>query len=408
MSFPTAPSRCLVPLSILRKEIFLDLDVCNATGAPLHLADSNLDSRAAQLCMMALLQQLGVASTVTPAMIEKLFRIASVMPGSEIVEVGTDYFIESVVSVDPQVDRFSKAEAQAWLDLFDHDEFVQMVALFATHYMPIVSLPADEPVQIVKLRFIDPAVLPVGESRTGLSSTGYMVAAPGLALTPRDHIRIIAPEGTQIAGAALLSNEVTATSASSLVPRLHRDEFFLRISPDRAVIYAAGLRRKGTAVVFSLWPSSEGFFNPAILTSLVGIVLLGLGAIGEYLNDVLTKKLEGNLDAAVALLLVAPSLYSVYLSRPGEHELRSRMLTWPRYAVLGTAAAHGFAAVALIAQETLKHWPVLIVWALGCIYCAGVLVYIATIAFRANRSVRRIRARSAHTAGPLRVLRITD
>jgi multisubunit Na+/H+ antiporter MnhC subunit len=87
-----------------------------------------------------------------------------------------------------------------------------------------------------------------------------------------------------------------------------------------------------------------GYLRSLILASGFNATILG---VGIALHDALTPA-GTNIDAAVAVLLVAPGLVSAYLARPGEHVLVGRLVRPLRYALVLSTLAVYVAAGAVI------------------------------------------------------------
>jgi hypothetical protein len=185
-------------------------------------------------------------------------------------------------------------------------------------------------------------------------------------------------------------------------------EFYSRLTPERGVVYAKGFNTNDESVnlSFTMWPQSEGFLLPAMFTTLVSAALLGAGGFAEYSEQFLSEKLKGNLDAAIALLLVVPSLYSIYLSRAGEHSLRSKLLRRLRGVVFGAAIAHGLAVTSLLATSILHDGYLWKTWVVGGGYCLLVFLYLCLYGLFNRRAMSPVHKKMNHTSGPKAILKV--
>ena len=141
-------------------------------------------------------------------------------------------------------------------------------------------------------------------------------------------------------------------------------------------VYASQLRREpGYFSVIQLRPPLSGFLTYAVFSLIFTAVVLTVGRI-------FLIRLENpgtSVEAAVALLLVGPTLLAAYVSRPGEHILVARTLRWIRYLVsLSALLPYVGAATLVLRTDSLlaAHiWVGLSVlsWALAC--SLGAIVY---------------------------------
>lgn len=397
------PKYLAVPLTVLTKNLLLDFSASTAEG-PLHLVSSAQDAGVAHAMLLARLEELGKLEGFSSFLSQKLYWIARDFPGSSRIRADDDLdYASEVLALSPG-EVSSKEDLETWVAIFQDPEFLKLSIEFANSFMPIVYLNADGPrVQVVKFRYIDASVRPDETSGFGLGASGFYIDAPSVGRGQREHLRIVAPPGVEISDAALISTDWRGEASARFRFRSN-ERYYARVSTERAVVYTNGAPGGAYEVLFSVWPTSVGFARPAMFTSLVGALLLCLGALAEWKIDLLSKKLEGNQDAAVAFLLVLPSLYSLYLSRSGEHELRSRMLRGMRYAVFGAAVAHGSAVVALISAKALDPKALIAIWGIAGCYCVMPFAYIARFELNRARSISLVRKHVRFSPGPLPII----
>lgn len=399
------PSTLLVPLTFLEKSLFLDFDLSGPDGNSLHLVTSDQDSRAAQCMMLAHLLE-DRPQTISQKLRDKLYDVAAHFPGDALGVSADAYTVRQIHPT--SLAGFPDADRDQWVTWLRRPGFIRLLTTFTTHYMPIAALPvpADQSAAMVKMRLVDPWDHPGENALLGLGPAGFNIKAPTIGRYRREHIRVLAPEGTELSGIGLVSAEASAPEEPGAV-LVGASDFYARLTPERGVVYAKGHNRNDESVElsFTMWPMSRDFLRPALFTTLASALLLGGGAAGEFTKHFLSQRLEGNLDAAIALLLVVPSLYSIYLSRAGEHALRSRLLRRQRYWVFGAAIAHGIAVTSLLAISVMPDKFLAWAWTAGAVYCALAFVYNASYGMLKLRSMSPVLDQMDRTSGPKSILR---
>jgi hypothetical protein len=63
----------------------------------------------------------------------------------------------------------------------------------------------------------------------------------------------------------------------------------------------------------------------------LSLILLGLGAAGQWWDGTLERIAVEKSEPPVALLLVVPTLSVAYIAREGEHDIRAHLLQYLRY-----------------------------------------------------------------------------
>ena len=118
-----------------------------------------------------------------------------------------------------------------------------------------------------------------------------------------------------------------------------------------------------------------GYLRSLWLSTVIAALLLVFGEI--YLHRLQTAA-QSRAEAAVALLLVAPSLITAYLVRPGEHAIASSLMRILRY-IGGISGLLTYAAAAVLVlgykNESLRHiWICLTGLAIfdACIFTIGI------------------------------------
>jgi peptidoglycan/LPS O-acetylase OafA/YrhL len=133
----------------------------------------------------------------------------------------------------------------------------------------------------------------------------------------------------------------------------------------------------------------SGFLRRSQVVILLGLLMIGAGAVSEYFWDTLTKTQTNNADPTVALLLLVPTLLVAYLTREGDHDILSSLLRMPRFLVASTGLVTLVAAAGLVVgvHGDALFW----LWAGSATWLAIVLGWLATINWRARGDIATIR-----------------
>ena len=136
-----------------------------------------------------------------------------------------------------------------------------------------------------------------------------------------------------------------------------------------------------------------GYIRAGMLTSLFTAAVLWSGV---FLRGRLLAAGTGSVEAAVTLLLLAPSVLTAALVRPGEHAIASKMLCWIRF-LLGFSMLTVYAAAAVsvlylhsAAKGDLGRFGD--VWDVACgvaMFVAAVLVSVFIVSWSRHRKTTR-------------------
>lgn len=397
----------LVPIALLPKGLLLDIDVRDKTGAVVPVSVSDRDSSAATALMLARLAEIpGVdPAQLNPAIPQKLYDIASAMPKddeddedgasdwSALTEAHGDDVLVDLWRIDPSL-TVSDADVEQWRDLFEDGEFSGLVLTFSLQYMLMSTIDVrDNDVCTIKLRHVEVSELDSNNTlaeRLGLSAFYYLIDAPAVGRAAREHLRVVAPPGTFLQSVTLVDLSVDVESQyKHLVPAFGAGRFQSRVTPERAVIYSKGLPEGSYSVMVALRPALGGFVRPAIFSVGASLLLIVGGLWEEASRGVLTSG-RFSIEAAVAILLIFPSLSTAYIAGEGEHELLRRLLTYPRVTLALSAIATVLAAgvvVIDVSRRATEIW-----WLVAAVVNALVLTLllcIHTVSRRSEKSVRK-------------------
>jgi hypothetical protein len=178
------------------------------------------------------------------------------------------------------------------------------------------------------------------------------------------HFEMAAPDGLWISGEGEVRHRDTLIFEK---PALVIDRQLLHL-------YFQGFGRLATGRAAITLQPRYGFVQRIFSTATFNAVLLVLGAV---FFDHISRKVSGNsVDAGVAVLLVASSTASAYVSRPGEHAVPLRALFGLRLIGLLSGLASYVAAIMLT---------------VGPVGWAGHIVWIVLAAFTAIASLALLR-----------------
>jgi hypothetical protein len=383
----------VVPLALLEKGLQLDLDVKDGSGEALSLLTSEQDSH---LSSAAVAHVAGSLLTA-PEIFAKLYAISKHMPSQDEISQIAGRAPGPVVSWALPKDSPDPAKDQ-WKALFQDSTFRGAVATFTVGYTPIARLPVSASVEIVKFRYVSQGPVPnqtVG-SWLGFRSTAYIVEAPSVGRAAREHLRVLAPEGTYLAEIGIWKD--APKSSGSLEPAQGSSTFDVRVSRERGALYTSGIATDDGhyTVAATLRPNLGGLGIPALITVAAAGLLTALGSIFEFREQLLSIHAD-SAEPVIAVFGLLFSLYSIYLSRPGEHEIRSQLLLRPRLAILGTVPFVLFAAVIFIFSDDLPPRMLAIVWEVAAILCGIVAFYLLAIVILSANASRRVRRNSHFT-----------
>jgi hypothetical protein len=378
--------RIWLPVAIIEKQPLLDLDVRDESGSALAVAVSDEDSHAAHAMMLARVTRHGLSRHLTPEVQKDLFQFARRRSFSTLVQALEIAFPEeNTAGTVPTIPRTFEGDPADWRELLDNGEVLETVHQLSMHYILMVAVKRQGPRPIVKFRYVQPAVLqrPLAPGRLGLASTGVLIEAPGIGQGQREHTRVVAPDGATLDDLQLLADGQPVNT----------DTYDRRVGFERALAYTSGLPPAHYEIEVKLNPRRGTFLGPSLITILFTFALL---VFAFYLED-FDGRLTGGLqtdpgiqkDAAVTVLALLPSLVSIYLVRPGEHDLVARLLRAPRALVVLAALSTVLAGASVAADVT--HASLMTVLSIALL-CNGVATVVLTIAVIRISWARRDRA----------------
>jgi hypothetical protein len=200
-----------VPLTLLQKNLLLDIDVRDAAGSSLAIATSHEDSRAAHAMMLYRIKSARPELELPDVVIRKLYSVAKEMPSLEdhaTLTAGDGIRTVAAWRLDDGAHDPSDSDRTIWRDLFTIDPVLATVADFTHLFMPTIYLSHEEGLTLVKYRYVEQEmIMPRREwaERLGLSPSITLIEAPAAGRAEREHLRVLAPEGASIIDMTLAS-----------------------------------------------------------------------------------------------------------------------------------------------------------------------------------------------------------
>lgn len=372
-----------IPLVILPKTLLLDIDVRDGQGQVVPVAVSDRDSAAAQLMMLARVKESGVdPETLNLNVQQKFYDIAAQMPSEEdrqaIVGESLGDVTVDLWSLRPGL-GISSEQVELYYTLFDDPELVDLALTFSVQYQLMVPVRVgSDSTAVLKFRHVEivaKELIPSRKSRWGLESFGFLIDAPAISRAAREHFRVLAPPGTRLASVSLVTFSEGAQGGPR-TPSLSSTDYQTRTASDRAIVYTRRVIPGDYTALISLRPQRGGFVRPSLIALAGCFVLLAGGAVAQQFTGVLTRK-DSNVEAAVAILAIFPSIMSAYIVREGEHPIVRKLLFYPRLAVLASAGCTLLASGAVVVGLS-SSW-VLWLWTLFAIVTAGTMTLLIAI-----------------------------
>lgn len=380
-------SRIYLPLFTQVKTLMLDLDVRSADGHAITLATSAQDSWVAYSMLLGVANEEGFEPKRFEAEVrEAIYECARHMPSEDELRLAGPSLGHAAVR-DYWMSRASgtfssNSHRDTWEALFSNESFARLVADFSTKSMAVACVPlTGDSTAIVKYRYVDvgsPSSDPIPGEAWGLAAFKYLVPLGSIGGAQREHTRVIAPEGMQVVDVQLwekIQPSVNELAPVRVSPRLYNK----RVSEERAVVYTRRFPRGNYSVIVALQPRAGEFIAPALFSTALSAIMLGIFACLQLLHSFYFDSVTADdgmlgkvdVDSLTTTLLLFPTLLSLFLIRPREHHLASRLLSRLRILVLVSAfcMVASASAVALGVQG----------WLLGVVFCVGFAV--STAAF---------------------------
>lgn len=397
----------VVPLGLVPKGLMLDFDIRLDSGNTTSLLTRREDARVAALVVLAAVRRSGNAQRLSSELVDAIESLAIQFPVLSEEATGSEEErspLSASGGVRPPAGLSTKCRLD-WEAIQEDPVVRRLMKQLSEHYLPLARLQLSSSRLVVKYRRlendVDPTMRFLSRRRGPDKRWAFyqkrpywpvVIRAGHIGRATSEHLRVVAPEGTNFAFAMLVPAP-DGDRPTSL-------EYTSRISPERAAMYTSGVEAGDYYFVAALIPSLGGFVRPSLwLTGIVAFVL-GFGAVSEQLWSFL-ESVRGYTDAAVTLLLVVPTLFVAYILREGEHHVRRQLLMPARNLSLATLLPLLVAAVSLfvdlepISREIGVDKLLAPVWGLSSLIALFLFASLAAIGIRV-RDAQRFVSEQAH------------
>jgi hypothetical protein len=241
-----------------------------------------------------------------------------------------------------------------------HPGFRELAFALSMH-SPVICLFQGHPGRtIVKLAY-DEQTTPGVTTRKerallslGLKSDQYFMRLTEIGAAETHHVEIDLPKELELNEMGLVGTTYEHFAEGDL-PRLTRNQqdYYIRQvghSPNGTIYIREPVGRRVGVVWASLRARRAGFLAGALIASIIIAATLAL-ATGAAHAVVQTQRPE----AAIAILLLVPTLLAAYVAREGEHAITARMLRWARVALAINGMLPFLAAFALITSSEYQQ-----------------------------------------------------
>ncbi|WP_150110316.1 hypothetical protein [Kocuria sp. UCD-OTCP] len=448
-----------IPLGLVDKSLYLEFDIKDSQGISQSLYTSDENAAIATEVLLAVIEDEGFNAEGLHDGIKK--HIKSIARGGLSPEE-RKAFREAEEGKGSQIDSWMipqdlVSEEHVWLNLFTREKIVSWFIVFTRSFMPIIKIPTNgtDGRSLLKYGYLEYndsnretelfrsalsysrrneegywanwlealihayRVLP---ERLAIKPRPLFLTVDGIGMSSRDHVRVNAPPGVfftelafgpyaesspaqEISNSDAAAND-TEQSQAPVRPRSSWQEYSCRIAPETAVVYFRNIPRHAWEIELYWRPKLEGFILPSIVACMSGVFLLMGGGIAQLFGKFLETRmysqdgLSNSAGAAVAIMLLVPTLFAATLARPGDHQVRAEALFWPRVVVGFSGLATALAAVSVVIG--LKGLLLATIWILLgsiCLIVATILAwarhcekldFMAVVGASADTDIRKI------------------
>ncbi len=336
---PFFPDQPLVPLAMLKKDLLFDFSLRDRSDSALLVAPREVDAFFAwsTLCIAA------------NKLLEPVGWILSTEISLHLRSITFDFPHPEDAPHDPNLQSWgiptdwSSVDVRLWHFLLGNESFARLLREFTFNFILLKQLEVSSASQLVKFSYQQS--LPYSEvlflEKFGIRPVQLAVTAPAIGWARSNHLLFEAPEGLALTEVELfqIQRQVADTTAPT-------DSYEARLAISAAQVYTTSSITRGEHLVaVSMRVPIAGYLRAVWLTSVVLAVVL---VLARWKLDELLRVMGTRSEAAVGMLLVAPSLLVAYLVRPGEHAIASRLLRPIRIGLCLAASGSYFGAALLI------------------------------------------------------------
>lgn len=374
----------IVPIAMLRKDLLAGFDVRNSQGDALSVVSRAEDSFCAWSALMLYAQRVvpSVGLVTAQSIAQHLYDIVTCFPDVTTAVPVTQPAVWSQPTV-----PWSQDTQLVWERLAADREFRRLLLEFTYNFALLVRVPATDADRfIVKFAYrewIDASDGTAGELLS-LQTTIYPIQTPAAGTVTSYHLQLVAPNGLVVTDLMLLRTAELAEHGNGA------EQYHRRLGIDLAQIYTSEVAAANYSVAAFLRVPVAGHLRALWITAVVISVTLALGLVLHSRLLALTDA-----DAAVGILLIAPTLVTAYLLRPDEHLLAAQLLRFPRYAS-GLAGLMSMTCAAIIAlgfgRAVLVAW-----WAGATVIAVGAAAYLSVVVELTRRDITAARRAVGYT-----------
>lgn len=297
------PSLVPVPLAVIKKDLLMDFDLIDPSGAKVAAPTREEDSYAAACALFALANDI-LQSNVHERPRQRMFDVAYAF------EHETDDLLRAPAS-------WENEPSKQWAALAADDRFGDLLGQFAESFVLFGRAnDSDTGTNLYKFSYLAPITVEVETPEAlGLRPISFELPVKGAEACRSYHLRFAAPLDLEV---------------ESLSPNGDPEQWdgYWKRAHNRAHAYLTAIDADVASLTVSLRSVPSQFLRTAMLSSWMVLLIQVLVLV---LSDEIGAIVEqGGADAAIAVLLVLPTVISTYVARPGSHRLSNRALTWPR------------------------------------------------------------------------------
>jgi hypothetical protein len=321
----------------MKKDLLTDFNLRDGSDKAISVISREVDTFFAWsfLCSQAA-QLLGVYLSALDADVSNhLRRIVYEFPDSL-----DDEFDPTLLSWAVPETWTNAASLLQWRKLLSDDGFNRLLRTFTFSYILLAELPAGPHVQIIrwsqqqriqesKFTFAD---------RLGITAPQFPIGAPSVGWGKSYHLQVALPDDIVLTD-AVLARPLGPISWSS-------DEYDLRRGEGVVQMHSTdALRPDDYVFAVEVRVPVAGYLRATWLAAVFSTLILWIG--WWFLARHEPSSVSETSEPAITLLLVAPSLITAYLVRPGEHAITARLLRNLRIAA-GVAGLCSYVAAGIL------------------------------------------------------------
>lgn len=382
-----------VPLLTLDKSPLIDLDVRAADGTALPILTSEENGLVA-VHMLARLgsETFSAMRREDPLAAEAILDVLSELPAAGKSTLGSIHEQGSIR--DNPVDEAIAAYEALFLDpertgrayeILRGDTELRNFAWMLTRQFVLIALvpiPTDERTVVkvgydMQLRQRGPRAFSRTAVSLGLAPRNVELDMRGVLDSGSHHVEVQAPPGMAVAGLYAESfkgsREHGVFFSGPPASKVH--ELIRGINYEPTGSGDAGLHAETGTLILDLRAQPSAIVVPTVVLALLMFVIFATGLIGDLVFDIKPQD-----DSPVAILLLLPTLFVLWLVRPGEHAMLARSLMGFRV-IQGALGVVSLAVAGSMASTTTHSFRVAL-WS-GAACAALVAALIGAMALRA-------------------------